>query len=179
MFKRADHFIRSQVKLQRSPGQLRLLSNFHPRRRSISGSMTKLRNKNRPSEAITLENFRPALSQRAARKSSAPRTVKLLWRLATHGSCLGNPRGMLAVLPRWEQFSRRLHGLKKFPGSHLSLLQFRLRRFRGPSLLLADNTRIERGTTIFVSSDDDGRFNNALQAGPTQRHKGQTTIVRK
>jgi hypothetical protein len=114
MFKRANHFIRSQVKLQRSPSQLRLLSNFHPRQRSISGSRTKLRDKNRPSEAITLENFKLTLSQRVARKPSAPRTVKLLWRLAARGSCLGNPLGMLAVLPRWEQFSRRLGGLKSF-----------------------------------------------------------------
>jgi hypothetical protein len=69
------------------------------------------------------------------------------------------------MFKRADHFIRSQMKLQRSPGqSHLGLLQFRLRHFRGPSLLLADNTRIERGTIIFVPADDDGRFNNALQA---------------
>ena len=74
--------------------------------------------------------------------------MSLLWQLMAAGSRPGRPRGLLAVLPYWERTSIWFRKREKIPGNHLGLLEYRLRRFRGPAMQFPDGSTVVPGDVI-------------------------------
>jgi hypothetical protein len=84
----------------------------------------------------------------ATRRLTQSEKASLAWRIIAGGTTPGKPRGLLRAWLGWENFARSLWPVCEIPGAAYGLLCFRIRPYRGPTLVLQDNTRVARGALV-------------------------------
>ena len=82
------------------------------------------------------------------RRLTPSENASLAWRIIAGGTRPGEAHGLLKAWPAWEQIARILWPATDIPGAPYRVLCLRIRRYRGESLILPDNTTIRRGTVI-------------------------------
>lgn len=90
----------------------------------------------------------PSATKLLSRRGPHLRGTQLLWKVVAHGTEPGNPRGLLAVWPRWEHFALTMWPTCRIPGSSRGVLRVRFAPYRGETLTLPDGTEIRPGMIV-------------------------------